>query len=78
MKDLPTAAAVTDALNFADFPADKDRLLEFASSAGADDSVLDALRALPPPTTGTRTRSCDRWPPPIRSRHPKGRLRRQW
>jgi hypothetical protein len=47
MKTLPTSAAVREALNAADYPADKDGQLETARSAGAEETVLDALRALP-------------------------------
>lgn len=47
MTQLPTSTALRDALNAADFPADKDRLLSYAQQAGADAEVLRALRALP-------------------------------
>lgn len=41
-------ARVEDALNDADFPADKDRLLAVADRNGADQDTLGALRAIPP------------------------------
>ncbi len=47
MPSLPTSAAVRDALNAADFPASKDRLVEYAQTAGAEIEVVRALRALP-------------------------------
>lgn len=45
---------VTNALLDADFPADKQALLGFAESKGADDDVLGALRGLPPVRYGNR------------------------
>ncbi|BBY28390.1 DUF2795 domain-containing protein [Mycolicibacterium sediminis] len=43
---------VEDALNDADFPADKDRLLAVADRNGADQDTLGALRAIPPEEYG--------------------------
>ena len=43
-----TVAEVQAALSAADFPADKDALLECAVAAQAGDAVLAALRSLPP------------------------------
>lgn len=37
-----------DALADVDFPADKDELIRAAQAAGASDSLLKALRAIPP------------------------------
>ncbi|MBB4934539.1 hypothetical protein F4561_005359 [Lipingzhangella halophila] len=42
-----TTERLQAALSDADFPADKDRLLEFARANGADDETVRALRALP-------------------------------
>ena len=47
MTTLPTSNALRHALNAADYPAAKDKLVDTARGAGADDTVLDALRALP-------------------------------
>ena len=44
---LPTTAAVTKALEAADFPATKDQLVGAAQAASADEAVLSALRSLP-------------------------------
>ncbi|GAA0607469.1 hypothetical protein GCM10009547_06750 [Sporichthya brevicatena] len=47
MQSRPTSAAVREALNAADFPASKDRLVECAQTAGAEIEVVRTLRALP-------------------------------
>ncbi|MDQ3946666.1 MAG: DUF2795 domain-containing protein [Actinomycetota bacterium] len=44
---LPTADAVRDALQNADFPAGKDDLIRTAEETGASGDVLAALRSLP-------------------------------
>ncbi|MBF6329589.1 DUF2795 domain-containing protein [Nocardia transvalensis] len=40
--------SVRQALSDADFPADKDQLVRYATQAGADDDTVRALRAIPP------------------------------
>ena len=42
------AQRVREALNSADFPADKDELVGYATDAGADSDTVRALRAIPP------------------------------
>jgi hypothetical protein len=43
-----TVKEIEDALNAADFPADKDELIAQAAGQDAGDNVVKALRSLPP------------------------------
>jgi Protein of unknown function (DUF2795) len=45
--ELPTVDEIRDALMNADFPADKDELIQVAERAGAAEETLSALRGLP-------------------------------
>lgn len=46
-KPQPTGKDLEAALNDLDFPADQDSIVDHATSSGADDSVVRALRSLP-------------------------------
>lgn len=50
----PLTDKVSNALLEADYPADKDTLLQFAKDKGADQDVLGALTGLPPVQYGSQ------------------------
>lgn len=47
MSDAPNPIEIQQHLSGIDYPVTRDELVSSAQSQGADDSVLDALRALP-------------------------------
>lgn len=47
MSDAPSPIEIQKHLSGIDYPVTRDELVSSAQSQGADDSVLDALRALP-------------------------------
>ncbi len=50
----PLTDRVSEALLEADYPADKDTLLDYAARSGSDEDVVSALRGLPPVQYGSQ------------------------